>query len=61
MIEIIFECIDKNAFAECFTGELTGIDYFLNLFVTIMMIIQVIATIFSGIDYMKNAKDLTTK
>ncbi len=61
MIAIIFAFIDKNAFAECFTGELTGIDYFLNLFVTIMMIIQVIATIFSGIDYMKNAKDLITK
>lgn len=61
MIAIIFAFIDKNAFAVCFTGELTGIDYFLNLFVTIMMIIQVIATIFSGIDYMKNAKDLTTK
>ena len=61
MIAIIFAFIDKNAFAECFTGEFTGIDYFLNLFVTIMMIIQVIATIFSGIDYMKNAKDLITK
>ena len=61
MIAIIFAFIDKNAFAVCFTGELTGIDYFLNLFVTIMMIIQVIATIFSGIDYMKNAKDLITK
>ena len=61
MIAIIFAFIDKNSFAVCFTGELTGIDYFLNLFVTIMMIIQVIATIFSGIDYMKNAKDLITK
>ena len=31
-------------------------DLILNLIVTILMIVQVIATIFSGIDYMKGAK-----
>ena len=58
MIAIILAFIDVHAFAQCFTGELQGIEFALNLAVTIMMIIQTIATIFSGIDYMKGAKDL---
>ena len=58
MIAIILAFVDLNAFGECFTGSLKGGDLILNLIVTIMMIIQVIATIFSGIDYMKGAKKL---
>jgi len=56
MIAIILAFLDLNAFGDCFTGILQGGDLILNLIVTIMMIIQVIATIFSGIDYMKGAK-----
>ena len=56
MIAIILAFLDLNAFGECFTGILQGGDLILNLIVTIMMIIQVIATIFSGIDYLKGAK-----
>ena len=56
MIAIILAFLDLNAFGDCFTGTLQGGDLILNLIVTIMMIIQVIATIFSGIDYMKGAK-----
>ncbi|MCI8411084.1 MAG: CDP-diacylglycerol--glycerol-3-phosphate 3-phosphatidyltransferase [Clostridia bacterium] len=58
MIAIILAFLDINAFGECFTGYLQGGDLVLNFVVTIMMIIQTIATIFSGIDYMKGAKDL---
>ncbi len=58
MIAIILAFIDLHSFAECFGGNLQGVAFFLNLAVTIMMIIQTIATIFSGIDYMKGAKDL---
>lgn len=58
MIAIILAFLDLNAFGECFTGTLKGGDLVVNLFVTIMMIIQTIATIFSGIDYMKGAKKL---
>ena len=61
MIAIILAFLDANAFAKCFTGSLNGIDFVLNLVVTIMMIIQTIATVFSGIDYMKGAKDLIKK
>ena len=58
MIAIILVMFDSNPFAECFKGTLTGVDFGLNLIATILMIISVIATIFSGIDYMKNGKDL---
>ena len=36
-------------------GTLEGGDFVLNLIVTVMMIIQTIATVFSGIDYMKGS------
>ena len=58
MIAIILAFVDVNAFGDCFTGTLQGTELILNLLVTIMMIIQVIATIFSGMDYMKGAKKL---
>ena len=56
MLAIILTFVDLNAFGDCFTGILQGGDLILNLIVTIMMIIQVIATIFSGVDYLKGAK-----
>ena len=58
MFAIKLTFLDLHAFGECFTGELQGGDLILNLIVTIMMIIQVIATIFSGVDYLKGAKEL---
>lgn len=56
MLAIILAFLDLNAFGECFSGVLQGGDLVLNLIVTLLMIIQVIATIFSGIDYMKDSK-----
>lgn len=58
MIAIILAFIDLHSFGECFTGNLQAIAFILNLTVTIMMIVQTIATIFSGMDYLKGAKDL---
>lgn len=58
MIAIILAFLDLNAFGACFSGNLQGVGLGLNIIVTFMMIIQTIATIFSGIDYMKGAKDL---
>lgn len=58
MIAIILAFIDINAFGECFCGALSGFPFVLNLTVTIMMIIQTIATIFSGYDYLKDGKNL---
>lgn len=58
MIAIILAFLDLNAFGACFSGNLQSVGLGLNIIVTFMMIIQTIATIFSGIDYMKGAKDL---
>ena len=58
MIAIILAFLDLNAFGECFSGVLQGGDLVLNFIVTIMMLLQTIATIFSRIDYMKGAKNL---
>ena len=58
MIAIILAFVDINAFGRCFTGELTGVSLGLNLVVTLMMIIQTIATIFSGYEYLKDGKEL---
>lgn len=55
---IILAFLDLHAFGKCFTGTLQGGDFVLNLIVTVMMIIQVIATILSGIDYLKGSKEL---
>lgn len=57
MIAIILAFVDLNPFGECFSGTLQGGDLILNIIVTGMMIIQTIATIFSGLDYMKGAKN----
>ena len=58
MLAIILAFVDLNAFGECFNGSLQGEALILNLIVTIMMIVQTLATIISGIEYMKDAKDL---
>ena len=58
MIAITLALLDLNAFGTCFSGKLEGGDFILNLIVTLMMIVQSIATIFSGIDYMKDLKTL---
>ena len=58
MVAIIIAFLDLNAFGVCFKGILRGGDLVLNFIVTILMILQTIATIFSGIDYMKGAKKL---
>lgn len=58
MIAIILGFIDLNGFGQCFSGTLQGGALVLNVIVTIMMIVQTIATVFSGVDYMKGSKDL---
>ncbi|MBR0350504.1 MAG: CDP-diacylglycerol--glycerol-3-phosphate 3-phosphatidyltransferase [Clostridia bacterium] len=58
MIAVIGAFIDINNFGACFSGTLTGFALFLNIFTTLMMIIQTIATVFSGYDYLRGAKSL---
>ena len=58
MVAIILAFVDINAFGTCFNGSLTGFELILNAIVTIMMIAQTIATIFSGYEFLKEGKDL---
>ena len=58
MIAIILAFVDLNSFGECFKGTLQGGTLILNIVVTVMMLIQTLATVVSGIEYMKDAKDL---
>ena len=58
MIAIILIMFDKNNFWDCFGGGLTGSDFVINLLATILLLVSVVATIFSGADYMKDGKEL---
>ena len=58
MIAIILAFLDTNSFGTCFSGTLSGVYLVFNILVTLMMIVQTIATVFSGIDYLKGAKEL---
>ena len=58
MLAIILAFIDLNSFGDCFARTLHGWPLVFNIVVTLMMIVQVIATIFSGASYMKNFKEL---
>lgn len=58
MIAIILAFIDVNSFGDIFVKQMDVIPFILNLIVTILMIVCVIATIFSGYEYLKGGKDL---
>ena len=58
MIGVIVAFIDVNAYGKCFTGSLEGFSLFVNIITTVMITISVIATIFSGVNYLKGSKEL---
>lgn len=58
MVAVILAFIDPNPYATIFNGELAGYEFVINLAVTLMMSVCVVATIFSGWDYIKNGKEL---
>ena len=58
MIAIIIAFMDNNTFGAVFSKTLTGYEFAINILTTLMMSVCVIATIFSGWDYIKNGKDL---
>lgn len=49
---------NTNVFGAFIYGNLNGVELIINILSTVLMIISVIATIFSGWDYIKNGKDL---
>lgn len=58
MIAIILAFIDTSYYGAFINAGLTGYNYVINLLMTGMMTISVVATIFSGYDYIKNGKEL---
>lgn len=58
MIAIILAYLDTHPFGAIFTMQLQGLEFIMNLLVTLFMIICTIATIFSGYEYLKGGKDL---
>lgn len=58
MIAIILMFLDNNSYGAIFSGNLTGFVFALNLITTTLMTISVIATIFSGYEYLKDGKEI---
>lgn len=56
IVAIIIAFFDVHSFGTCFNGELTGLALIVNILQTVMMLICTIATILSGVDYLKNGK-----
>ena len=56
MIAIILAFLDVNAFGAFLNNNLTGFGLVLNIVASVIMLISVIATIFSGYDYLKKRK-----
>ena len=61
MIALILAIVDMNAFGRFMQGGLEGFSLIINVTSTCIMIVSVIATIFSGWDYIKNGKELLFK
>ena len=58
MIAIILAFLDLNYFGAFIWESLTGYDLVINVLSTLFMFVSVIATIFSGWNYIKEGKDL---
>lgn len=58
MLAIIVALVDTNAFGVCLTGKIVGSNLAINIVSTVLMAFSVVATIFSGWNYIKNGKEL---
>lgn len=58
MFALVLALVDMNQYAKCLSGELSGFPLVLNIASSLLMTISVIATVFSGLDYVKNGKEL---
>ncbi len=57
MVAIIFALIDIGSFFSFISGNLSSVHLVINIIASIMMAISVVATIFSGIDYLVKGKE----
>ena len=58
MIAVILAFLDINSFFAFISNPLEGIHLILNIAASVIMLVSVIATIFSGWEYVKNGKEL---
>lgn len=58
MVGLIVAIVDMNSFGKFIDGSLNGGALVLNIISSSLLFVSVIATIFSGWDYLKNGKDL---
>lgn len=58
MVALTLIFLDNNPYGAIFTGEVKGFGFVLNLLTTTLISISVIATVFSGYEYVKGGKDL---
>jgi CDP-diacylglycerol--glycerol-3-phosphate 3-phosphatidyltransferase len=58
MIALIIALVDMNCYGAFIGGNLSGLALVINVCGSVVMTISVIATIFSGWDYVKNGKEL---
>ena len=61
MFALILALVDMSAYGKFISGELHGFPLILNISAFALMTISVIATVFSGWDYLKNGKDILFK
>lgn len=58
MIALIIAFLDPNPYGAVFSDNLSGYELVINVLVTLIMSVSVIATVFSGWEYVKGGKDL---
>ncbi len=61
MIAISLAFIDLNSFMGFLSGDLVGFEFVINVLMSLGMIVSVILTIFSGVDYFVKSKDIILK
>lgn len=61
MVAISLAFVSINPFMDFIGGELQGLHLIINILMTIAMIVSVIATIWSGTDYLVKSKDVILK
>lgn len=58
MVSLTLMFIDKNPYGAIFNSNISGMEFVLNLITTVLITISVIATVFSGYEYLKDGKEL---
>lgn len=58
MIALSLMFIDSNAYCAIINGNIAGWEFWLNLLTTVLMTVSVVATVFSGYQYLKGCKEL---